>query len=178
MKNPMCNIFQTILACLIALAPASNAQEVQITPDNVAHGEPDYSPFIDQHFPTRVFWGDTHLHTANSPDAGLMGTELGPDAAYRFARGEEVTSNTGQRAKLARPLDFLVVSDHAGFYGVGPALKRGDEAILADPKGREWYDAFNSGPEEAHRAALDIVINYMLAARDWPPASGMVRSRS
>jgi hypothetical protein len=174
MRSLIATVAYSVLAA--ATAPTVDAQEVQITLDNVAHGERDYSPFIDQHFPTRVFWGDTHLHTANSPDAGLMGTNLGPEAAYRFARGEEVTSNTGQRAKLIKPLDFLVVADHAEFYGVAPAIKRGDEAILADPKGREWYDAFKSSAEEAHFAALDLVVNYIIAGRTWPPAAGLVRS--
>ncbi|MES0403880.1 MAG: DUF3604 domain-containing protein, partial [Hyphomicrobium sp.] len=71
--------------------------------DAAAYNAPDYSPFVDQHYPNRVFWGDTHLHTSNSPDAGLVGNTLGPDMAYRFARGEEVTSATGLRVKLKRP---------------------------------------------------------------------------
>ena len=64
----------------------------------------------DSKYPERVFWGDTHLHTSNSPDAFGFGNRLGPEEALRFARGEEVTSSTGIKAKLARPLDFLVVS--------------------------------------------------------------------
>ena len=54
----------------------------------------------------RAYFGDTHLHTALSPDAGLAGTKLGLEEAYRFARGETVTSNSGQKAALKRPLDF------------------------------------------------------------------------
>ena len=61
-----------------------------------------------------------------------------------------MTSNTGQRAKLGRPLDFLIVSDHAEFLGVAPAIKRGGEVVLADPDGRRWYDMFNAGPEDAN----------------------------
>ena len=156
-----------IFASLLLLVAAAGAQEVQVTRENVAYGEPDYSPFVDQYFPTRVFWGDTHLHTSNSPDAGLMGTELDPEVAYRFARGEEVASNTGQRVKLIRPLDFLVVSDHAEFLGVAPAIKRGDEVVLADAKGRRWYEMYNAGPEQAHRAALDVVGNYIAKAKRW-----------
>ena len=77
-----------------------------------------YSPYVERaqvgsNFAEGVFWGDTHLHTAYSTDAGMIGTTLEPSDAYRFARGEEVTSSTGQRARLIRPLDFLVVSDHA-----------------------------------------------------------------
>ena len=72
-----------------------------------------YSPYAQRNFPDHVYWGDTHLHTALSPDAGLFGNRLGLDEAYRFARGEEVTSSTGQPAKLGRPLDWLVVADHS-----------------------------------------------------------------
>src|SRR4249919_504048 len=57
---------------------------------------PGYSPYAGRNFPTRVLWGDTHLHTANSLDAAAFGNTLGPEAAYRFARGEEVVSSSGQ----------------------------------------------------------------------------------
>src|SRR5437867_5243098 len=71
--------------------------------------KPNYSPYAGRDYPTRVLWGDTHLHTAVSVDAGAAGCTLGPEEAYRFARGEQVTTSTGQLAKLSRPLDFLVV---------------------------------------------------------------------
>jgi lactam utilization protein B len=77
---------------------------------------------VETEFPERVFWGDTHLHTANSVDAFGFGNRLGPEEALRFARGEEVTSSTGQKAKLARPLDFLVIADHAEGLGATKAL--------------------------------------------------------
>ena len=70
----------------------------------------------------RPYFGDTHLHTSLSPDAGLAGTKLGLDEAYRFARGETVTSNSGQKAALKRPLDFLVVADHAENLGLAQGL--------------------------------------------------------
>ena len=63
-----------------------------------------YSPYAGANIPTRVFWGDTHVHTSYSFDAGAFGARLGPPDAYRFARGEEVTTSTGQRARLSRPL--------------------------------------------------------------------------
>ena len=79
-------------------------------------------------FPTRPLFGDTHLHTSQSFDAIAFGNFLGPEEAYRFARGEEVTSSTGQRARLSRPLDFLVVADHAenmGTHGRNQGRKSG-----------------------------------------------------
>ena len=54
---------------------------------------PAYSPYAGRNYPTRVLWGDTHLHTANSLDAAAFGNTLGPEPAYRFARGEEVVSS-------------------------------------------------------------------------------------
>jgi len=61
---------------------------------------PGYSPYAGRNYPTRVLWGDTHLHTANSLDAAAFGNTLGPEEAYRFARGEEVLSATGQRVTI------------------------------------------------------------------------------
>ena len=95
-----------------------------------------YSPYVGRNFPTQVLWGDTHLHTGNSLDAGAFGASLLPDDAHRFARGEELTSSTGQKVKLSRPLDYLVVADHSDNMGFFPLLKSGDPAMLADPTGR------------------------------------------
>ena len=85
-----------------------------------------YSPYAGRNFPTQVFWGDTHLHTGMSMDAGAFGARLGPEDAYRFARGEELTSSTGLKVKLDRPLDFLVVADHSDNMGFFPRLYAGD----------------------------------------------------
>src|SRR5215831_10843661 len=114
-----------------------------------------YSPYAGRNFPERVYWGDTHLHTSFSMDAGAFGCRLGPRDAYRFAKGQEVTASSGQQARLSRPLDFLVVSDHSDGFGFFPLLMNGDPAILADPQGRRWYDQVRGGQGAA--AALDII---------------------
>lgn len=103
------------------------AQDINPTRDEVEGLGSSYSPYVDKNmrkgvFAENLYWGDTHLHTSVSGDAGLLGTYLDPEDAYRFARGEEVTTNTGQRAKLVRPLDFLVVADHAENLGMAPML--------------------------------------------------------
>lgn len=96
--------------------------------------------------PQRLLWGDTHVHSSYSMDAGLMGNvRLAPDAAYRFARGEEVVTNTGRRARLKRPLDFLVVADHAEYMGLLPRVRAGDEMLLADPVGRRIMAGLKEG---------------------------------
>jgi hypothetical protein len=105
----------------------------------------DYSPYVGQPVTTQVFWGDTHLHTSASSDAAARGNRLGLDAAYRFARGEEVTSSTGLKARLGRPLDFLVIADHSdgmGFFGL---LASGHPDLMKEEEGRRWNDLLKQG---------------------------------
>jgi hypothetical protein len=122
-----------------------------------SHPERPYSPYAGGAIPTKVYWGDTHLHTSYSMDAGAFGARLGPEDAYRFARGEEVISSTGQRVKLSRPLDFLVVADHSDNMGFFPDLFAGDPNLLADPQGRDWYERIQVGGEEGVAVALEII---------------------
>ena len=120
--------------------------------------KPPYSPYAGRNFPTRPFFGDTHLHTSFSMDAGAFGCRLTPQDAYRFAKGEEVTASSGQRVKLSRPLDFLVVSDHSDGFGFFPQLMGGDPSLLATPQGRRWYDEITSG--KGAQAAVDIITSF------------------
>jgi len=130
----------------------------QATAESIHSAKPNYSPYAGRIFPTRPFFGDTHLHTAYSMDAGAFGARLGPRDAYRFARGNEVTSNTGQPVKLSRPLDFLVVADHSDGMGFFPLVMGGDPAVMADPQGRKWNEMIHSGQGAA--AAIDIIQNF------------------
>ena len=82
-------------------------------------------PCADRDPLRRAYFGDLHVHTRYSLDASTQGTRTTPEEAYRFARGEEVTSTWGLRAKLSRPLDWLVISDHAELYGLMPELLKG-----------------------------------------------------
>ncbi len=120
--------------------------------------KPAYSPYADRNFPTRPFFGDTHLHTSFSMDAGAFGARLGPRDAYRFARGEQVMASTGQPVKLSRPLDFLVVADHSDNMGFFPDLFAGKPELLADPTGRKWYDMIQSG--KGAEAAIEIIVAF------------------
>jgi hypothetical protein len=114
-----------------------------------------YSPYAGRGFPSRVYWGDTHLHTAMSFDAGAFGNRLGLDEAYQFARGDEVVSSTGVPAKLSRPLDWLMVADHSDNMGFFPDLLAGSQHLLSDPTGRDWYDRIQAG--EGVDVALEII---------------------
>ncbi|WP_372441275.1 DUF3604 domain-containing protein [Microvirga arvi] len=117
--------------------------------------KPSYSPYANRDFPARPFFGDTHLHTSFSMDAGAFGARLGPREAYRFARGEQLTASSGQPVKLSRPLDFLVVADHSDNMGFFPDLFAGKPEMLADPTGRQWYDLVQSG--RGAEAAIQII---------------------
>ncbi|HVM95233.1 MAG TPA: DUF3604 domain-containing protein, partial [Candidatus Acidoferrales bacterium] len=128
-----------IVPMLPALAQEQAAQEDFPAPTR------NYSPNVGQHIPNRVFWGDTHLHTSYSTDAGMVGCALGPEEAYRFARGEEVRSSSGQRVQLARPLDFLVVSDHAENLGLAPMIATSDPILLRTEVGKQWHDLVKAG---------------------------------
>jgi len=97
------------------------------------------------HADKQVYWGDTHLHTSYSTDAGVFGNTLDPDQAYRFAKGETVTSSTGVEAKIIRPLDWLVVADHAENLGLAPMAHEANPDLLADPWGKQFYDLFKAG---------------------------------
>ncbi len=105
-----------------------------------------YSPHVDADFPRQVYWGDTHLHTNLSLDANMLGN-VGQTAAdaYRFARGETVVATNGEPVKLRRPLDFLVVADHAEYLGVLDGLRREDETLLTNATARRWQAAFAKG---------------------------------
>ena len=115
-----------------------------------------YSPYARQAYTTQVFWGDTHLHTAVSVDSTIFGATLGLEDAYRFARGEEVRASSGQRIKLSRPLDFLVVADHAEALGTMDEMLKGNPEMMKDPTLKRWRDLFNSGPAGAQKAYTEM----------------------
>ena len=151
-----------VIAAVLAMAATTPATaQDPVPPPEALEGafkaQKHYSPYAGRNSPTQVFWGDTHLHTALSMDAGAFGNRLGLDEAYRFARGEEVTSATGQRVRLSRPLDFLVVADHSDNMGFFPDLFAGKPELLADPTGKRWYDMIQAGGERAVSAALEII---------------------
>jgi hypothetical protein len=107
--------------------------------------------------PERVYWGDTHLHTSNSFDAFGFGVRLGPEEALRFARGEEVTSTGGIKAKLDRPLDFLVIADHSDALGATKALYDAPRMLIRDPQMLRWYDMMHESPEGSQRAMAELI---------------------
>jgi len=126
-----------VLSIAVLSTSSVYAQDMHIAKEDFKGPKKEYSPYLNDHFPKNVYFGDRHLHTSWSTDAGLVGAKLGPDEAYRISRGEEVTSYAGWKFKLIRPLDFIVVADHAENLGLSDFIRRSDPIILKNLKGKK-----------------------------------------
>ena len=157
-------MFSKVLAALVlsGFVLSALAQDVgDLTKgeaEKVFSDKPPYSPYANRNFPTRPYFGDTHLHTSFSMDAGAFGARIGPREAYVFAKGKQITSSTGQPVRLSRSLDFLVVADHSDGMGFFPLIFSGDPSVMADPQGRKWHDMIHGGQGAA--AAIDIIQSF------------------
>jgi hypothetical protein len=135
-----------------AQIPAPPDPEEMLSP---AYTGKSYSPYAGRQTALMPLWGDTHLHTDISMDAGAFGNRLGLDEAYRFARGDEVVSTTGFPVRLSRPLDWLVIADHSDNMGFFPDMIGGAPHILNDPTGKDWYNRIQAG--EGTGVALELI---------------------
>ncbi|MBJ18276.1 MAG: hypothetical protein CL933_02520 [Deltaproteobacteria bacterium] len=129
------------------IVPASASEGSDASAREASTGaSKSYSPYASETFPRSVYWGDTHVHSSWSVDAGNMGNlRVGPDEAFRFARGETLMAHNGQRLRLKRPLDFLLVSDHAAYLGVLPRLDANDALARSTEVGERWYQLRQKG---------------------------------
>ena len=135
-------------------------------------GQRPYSPWAESGFPSQVYWGDTHLHTGLSVDAGLFGCRLGLEDAYRFARGEQVTASTGQPVKLSRPLDWLVIADHSDGMGLVNGLAAASPEVIRFEQGSRWSKGLQAGGQTAVETALDLITTFSQGKVD-PELLGM-----
>jgi hypothetical protein len=119
---------------------------------------PDPAPEPAPGIPRQAYFGDTHVHTGWSADAGMDGATLGPEDAYRFALGQEVTSNTGQPAKLGRAYDWFMVTDHSDGMGTINEIIAGNAEMMADPTLKRWYEALNGTEEAAAAAKSELIV--------------------
>ena len=136
---------------------SADTGEIQPADPAKFNKEPGYSPYAGRRYPERPYFGDEHVHTAWSVDAGGSGATLGPEEATRFARGEEVTSTSGQPVKLGQPLDWVAITDHSDMMGMITEIKGGNPEMMADPTLKRWRDMFNGGPVEAKKAVMELV---------------------
>jgi len=150
-----------LVACLAAPAMAQELHDFQPPPPDAT-----YSPYLRDDYPDRVYFGDTHLHTAYSADAGLVGATLTPDDAFGFAKGEEVISSQGVPARLQRPLDFLVVADHAENLGLPVALEEQIPALEETEWGRDLVRNFAPRTDEARTYAYEAWVTAVATGSD------------
>ena len=139
---------------LLALAgcnkqPAETAAATQTAPAATAA-----ATVAEAAYPERAWFGDTHVHTGWSADAGMDGAVTGPEEAFRLAHGEEITSNSGQRVKLKRPLDWMVITDHSDGMGTINEIRAGNPEMIADPFLKRMYKAMNGTDEKESTATM------------------------
>ena len=141
-----------LASCVAALALVSCSGSVDESQSGNGEGAIELAEF-----PDRPYWGDTHLHTDNSVDAFGFGVRLGPEDALKFARGDEVTSSTGQTAKLDRPLDFLVIADHSDGLGATRRLYDAPRLLIRDETLLRWHDMMHESPEQSQLAIAELI---------------------
>jgi hypothetical protein len=154
------NLLALTAALVVLLSGSALAQEWTPDKDQTVEQPKPYSPFVDEHFPQKVFFGDTHFHSSLSVDSGMIGNRIDLNQALRFARGEEIVSSTGQRARLKRPLDFLVLSDHAEYLGLADLIATANPELLATDVGKEWYDAVQKGGDAAWAKVITMMDDF------------------
>ncbi|WP_246034103.1 DUF3604 domain-containing protein [Thalassotalea mangrovi] len=162
-NRPCQHINATIVVALVTFSMTSMANDIG-TPDAKILGGlypgKAYSPYAQRSFPSNLYWGETHLHTGLSLDAGLFGNVLGHADAYRLARGEEIKSSSGLPVKLSRPLDWIVITDHSDMMGIATDIQNAAPNVMANPKGKEWAEGFQAGGQKAGEAAFDLITHF------------------
>ncbi len=143
-------------------AGESGLSGAHITSDALvdSYAAPAYSPYAGRTFPERPLWGDTHLHTGQSMDAGGFGARLYHDDAWRFARGEEIVATTGQRVRLSRPLDWLVITEHSDGMGMIMDLLAANPSVTRFQQGRKWSDGYRTGGQTAVETTKDLITTF------------------
>ncbi len=142
----------------VVSAAALPQQASKPTPPAVVGGG-QFSPYVGQTFPGRVFWGVAHVHTGFSFDAGMFGITLSPDDLFRVASGGEVVMDNGVRFKQDRPLDWVSITDHAEYMGIADEIRAGSPDLLANPQGKRWYEMSKTSPQEGVKAAIEAVLS-------------------
>jgi len=161
-------VLSFVLLVLVLFSTLVIAQEIQADKKQLSDLYPGkaYSPYAGRKFPDKPLWGDTHVHTTYSMDAGMFGNRIGPRQAYRLARGEEITTSSGQQLRLSRPLDWLVITDHSDGVGMSVDIMNSASFIMQYEDGRRWAEAVNAGGQTAVEGALDLIKTFSQGKMD------------
>jgi hypothetical protein len=136
---------------------AADGGEIQPADPAKFNKVPGYSPYAGRNYPERAYFGDQHVHTSWSADAGGSGTTIDPEAAVRFARGEEVMATSGQPVKLGKPMDWIVVSDHSDAMGGIAEIRNGNPEFMQDATLKRWHDMMIKGGADAGAAVMELI---------------------
>jgi hypothetical protein len=168
-------LLESLLAivAVAALVVPSYAQDARVPEDQEGmlsekYKGKSYSPYAQRDFPNELLWGDSHLHTGLSFDAGTAGCIRLPEDAYRFAKGEEVVSSFGIPVRLSRPLDWLAVTDHTDNMGFVLDMMAGKPNILAHPQGKDWYDRLKKADKTEKPKIAYEIIKALMVTKTFP----------
>jgi uncharacterized protein DUF3604 len=159
-------LISILLSCLAVsfsvITTTSVALEWQVGKENLSelYSGKAYSPYAGRTFPERPLWGDSHLHTSLSMDAGGFGNRVGLRDAYRLARGEEIITSSGQPLRLSRPLDWLAITDHSDGMGLITDILAKSPLVTKYEQGARWSKGFNAGGQDAVDATLDLIATF------------------
>jgi hypothetical protein len=150
-----------VCACSMLLLGASQTSATEWQPGKEQlsglYSGKAYSPFAGRTFPSHPLWGDTHLHTSYSMDAGGFGNRVDLAGAYRLARGEEIIASSGQPIRLGRPLDWLCITDHSDGMGFILDTLAGSPLVTKFEQGARWSKGFRAGGQEAVNTTLELI---------------------
>lgn len=103
-----------------------------------------------------AYFGDLHLHTTLSFDAFIMGTQVGPEDGYKFAKGGTI-NYLGTPITNRRPLDFMAVTDHSEYMGVENTIHDPNSALAKTAYGKK---ILNKDPQERFQVVYAIAKNF------------------
>lgn len=145
------------LAALLAACAAPDAAPTDLAKDSPANAS---SPDVAYSATRNAYFGDLHVHTANSFDAYVFGVRSTPDDAYRFARGEKIRADAGYDIQLqGPPLDFLAVTDHGEYLGIVPAMNTEGNPLSQTETAKI---AFGENAQDAAKVFQQIGISFVL----------------
>ncbi len=132
------HVFTGRVLMLIAISYALVSQTVigQPVPAAAPQKKTEYSPYLNQNFPTGFTGALRMCIPGYSFDAGMFGITLSPDDLFKVARGGEVVMDNGQRFKQDRPLDWVSITDHAEYMGISDQIRAGSPGTAGQPAGQ------------------------------------------
>jgi hypothetical protein len=147
----------SLVLSVTACSPDSSTDQTATEPAAQSTA-PEPQAAANNGLPRDAYFGDTHVHTGWSADAGMDGAITSPDDAYRFALGQTVTSNSGLEAKLDRPFDWFLVSDHSDGMGTIAEIINKNPLMMEDETLRRWSVALVGTEEEAAAAKSELIV--------------------